>query len=110
MPGWACVLLSSPRQVLKLYGAPVVSSSLKVMRILGIRHALQAGVEIARWPRWWRAGVLVDMAHGMSAFGLAASAPRWRHGGFTDGVIAAAFAASGYACRSSLPRSFEGNH
>ena len=94
--GWACVLLGSPRRVLKLYGAPQESSSLKVIRILGVRHALQAGVEIAGWPRWWRAGVLVDFAHGLSAFGLAATAPRWRRGGLAEGSIAAAFATFGF--------------
>ena len=97
--GWACVLLSSPRRVLNIYGAPVEPSSLKVVRILGVRHALQAGVEIARWPQWWRVGVLVDIAHGLSAIGLAASAPRWRRAGLTEGVIAATFVSFGYACK-----------
>lgn len=92
---WAAMLLAAPAAVLDAVGGPVDSASVTVTRILGARHAAQGLFEVATWPKWRRAGSLVDAAHSFTAVGLGVSSPRWRRVGLTDGVVAAAFAAGG---------------
>ncbi len=92
---WATVLLAAPAAVLDAVGGPVDSNSVTVARILGARHAAQGLLEVTTWPKWRRAGALVDAAHSLTAVGLGVSSPRWRRVGLTDSVVAGAFAVGG---------------
>jgi hypothetical protein len=69
-----------------------------VARVLGARHLAQAVLSAARpTPAVLSLGAGVDVLHSASMLALAAvDRPRWRLG-LTDGVIAGAFAASGFA-------------
>ncbi len=78
---WAIILLASPTSVLDALGGPVDSTSVIVARILGARHAAQGLVEVTTWPKWRRAGSLIDAAHSLTAVGLGVSGPRWRRVG-----------------------------
>ena len=92
---WAALLLADPTTVLEAVGGPTDSTSVTVARILGVRHATQGLFEFATWPKWRRAGSLIDAAHSLTAVGLGVSSPRWRRVGLTDSVVAAAFAVGG---------------
>jgi hypothetical protein len=93
---WAATLLAAPAAVVDALGGPVDSTSVRVARILGARHAAQGLVEVATWPKWRRAGSFIDAAHSLTAVGLGVIAPRWRRVGLTDSGIAAAFALAGW--------------
>ena len=93
---WAAILLAAPAAVIDALGGPVDSTSMTVARILGARHATQGLVEVATWPKWRRAGSLIDAAHSVTAVSLGVSAPRWRRVGLADGGLAAAFALAGW--------------
>ena len=66
-----------------------------VARVLGLRHAAQGVVEVATWPRWWRAGWMVDAAHSLTGTGLGVADTNWRRVALTDRGVAAAFALAG---------------
>ena len=93
---WAIALLAAPAAVVDALGGPVDSTGLTVARILGVRHAVQGLFEVATWPRWRRAGSLIDAAHSLTAVGLGIGAPRWRRIGLTDSAIAGGFALAGW--------------
>lgn len=95
---WGGILLAGPAAVIAALRGPVVSTSVTIARILGARHAVQGLIEIA-WPTRGRVGVLVDVAHSLSAVCLGIGAARWRRVALTDSVIAAAFALAGYLRR-----------
>lgn len=92
---WAVALLAAPERVLGLLHGPVESALVATARALGARHAVQATAEIASWPRWRRAGALVDAAHSLTAAALGVGAPRLRELACADSALAAAFAAGG---------------
>lgn len=92
---WAALLLASPTTVLAAVGGPTDSTSVTVARVLGARHALQGLFECSTWPKWRRAGSLIDAAHSLTAIGLGVSSPRWRRVGLADSVVAGAFAVGG---------------
>jgi hypothetical protein len=92
---WATILIAAPTTVLDAVGGPVDSSSVAIARILGVRHAAQGLFEVATWPKWRRAGSLIDAAHSLTALGLGITSPRWRRVGLTDSVVAGAFAVGG---------------
>jgi hypothetical protein len=93
---WATILLAAPGQILDALGGRVDPTSVTVTRILGVRHATQGFFEVLTWPKWRRAGSLIDAAHSLTAVGFGVSAPRWRRVGLTDSGIAAAFALAGW--------------
>ena len=92
---WAIILLAAPAAVLDALGGPVDSTAVTVARILGARHATQGLFELAAWPKWRRAGSLIDAAHSFTAVGLGVSSPRFRRVGLADSLVAAAFAVGG---------------
>ncbi len=102
---WATLLLAAPARVISVFGGPVDRTSVTLARVLGTRHAAQGLLEIATWPRWYRAGSFVDAAHSLTGAVLGASAARWRRLGFTDSAVAAAFAFGGLTGRR--PAAFE---
>ncbi|MBA2323204.1 MAG: hypothetical protein H0V92_03995 [Pseudonocardiales bacterium] len=66
-----------------------------VMRILGARHLLQAGVEAAvPTPTVLKVGAAVDAIHALTCLGFAVvGGARWRHGVLVNAVIAIGFCA-----------------
>jgi hypothetical protein len=76
--GWAAVLFAAPAKLLDVLGCPTDHISVTVARVLGVRHALQGGVEVTTWPRWRRTGSFVDAAHSLTVAALALGAPRSR--------------------------------
>jgi hypothetical protein len=82
---------------MRLAGARPTRPALAVARALGARHAVQGLAEVGGWPRWGRAGVLVDSAHSLSAAGLAALDRRWRRVAAADMTVAAGFAWAGWS-------------
>lgn len=77
-------------------GAPGADAR-RIARVLGARHVLQAGVELAAWPRWRRLGATADLLHAASGVGLAAVDPRWRRVALADAALATSWAVVGIA-------------
>jgi len=100
--GWAVILLTMPERLLRTDGGgPVPAAAVAAVRVLGVRHLLQAGVS-AVLPSGSVAGLgaLVDTVHAGSCVGLAVGSPRWRRVALVDVLVEAGFAASGWSSRS----------
>jgi hypothetical protein len=100
--GWAVILLALPQRLLRADGGgPVPAVAVAAVRVLGVRHLLQAGAS-AVLPTGSIAGLgaLVDTVHAGSCVGLAAGSSRWRRVALVDVLIEAGFAASGWSSRS----------
>jgi hypothetical protein len=100
--GWAVILLTMPERLLRADGGgPVPAAAVAVVRVLGVRHLLQAGAS-AVLPTGSVAGLgaLVDTVHAGSCVALAAGSPRWRRVALADVLVEAGFAASGWSSRS----------
>jgi hypothetical protein len=64
--------------------------------VLGTRHLLQAGVELAHSTRAiTRAGTAVDLLHAATCAGAVAFLPAWRRAALVDGTGAVVFATGG---------------
>ena len=100
--GWAVILLTMPERLLRADGGgPVPPAAVAAVRVLGVRHLLQAGAS-AVLPTGSVAGLgaLVDMVHAGSCVGLAVGSPRWRGVALADVLVEAGFAVSGWSSRT----------
>jgi hypothetical protein len=99
--GWGLILLTRPEQLLRAHGGgPVPPAAIAAVRVLGVRHLLQAGASaVLATGSVAGLGALVDMAHAGSVVALAAGSSRWRRAALTDALIEAGFAASGWSNR-----------
>lgn len=72
------------------------TSARRVMRVLGARHLLQAGVEaVAPTPTVLAIGAGVDAVHAVTCLGFAVlGGARWRHGVLLNAVTALGFCAA----------------
>jgi hypothetical protein len=67
-----------------------------VVRLLGTRHLLQAAVTVARaTPRTRLIGAVVDAAHALTMYALAAGSTRYRRAALTSAATATALALDG---------------
>jgi hypothetical protein len=96
---WGGALVAAPARIVVLLGGADTTSSRAIERTLGIRHLIQAGVELAAWPQGRRLGVLVDGLHAASGVGLAAADGRWRRPALLDAAVTSAFALTGATLR-----------
>jgi hypothetical protein len=96
---WGAALLLMPERLLRTGAArPVPASAVTAVRVLGLRHLLQAGVAAALPPRPVAGlGALVDTVHAGSCVGVAAWSPRWRRPALVDLLVETALAASGWS-------------
>lgn len=77
--GYGAVLLLAPGRVLsRLAGTALDRTTVRVARVLGVRHLVQAAA-LLRHPRWRPAGAAVDAAHAASMVALARWARRPLH-------------------------------
>ena len=82
-------------------GGPLDPATLRVVRVLGARQVVQAGLAQFWLARSFPAdpllglGVAVDALHALSMIPVAAAAPRWRRPALVSGLMAAAFAVAG---------------
>ncbi len=93
--GWGGVLLSAPGAVLAATTGrdPAFTGAARVvLRVLGGRQLVQAGVEL-RWPRPQVLAVaaVVDGLHAASGFALAATDQAWRRPALLDAALALSF-------------------
>jgi hypothetical protein len=94
---WGMLLVTAPAEVagvLHLHRSRQVRS---VLRLLGLRHLVQAaitGATSSRKVTW--ASVVVDASHGLSALAYGASAPHRRRAGLSLAAVATAFAVTGF--------------
>ncbi len=100
--GYGVFLVAAPDRALRvLSGRPSTGGTRAVVRVLGLRQVAQAVVTAAvPEPVVWKVGAAVDVAHGLSAVGLAVAEPGWRRAGITVSLVAGAFAVSGMAAAS----------
>lgn len=70
---WGIALLAAPQHVLRgIHHSPVDGPSVRVLRVLGVRHLLQAGlVSQQPTPRVLLLASGVDLSHCLSAVALA---------------------------------------
>lgn len=96
--GWAGLLLVVPERLLGMAGpAPVPPAAVATVRVLGVRHLVQAAVSaVAPNAPVAGAGAVVDALHTATCAGLAALSPRWRRVALLDAAIEAGFAAAGW--------------
>ncbi len=91
---WGVALATVPDRILGLTqperpDTPVAS---RLLRVLGVRHLVQAGVEaLAAAPAVHYLGAAADGLHALSGVGLALLDPRWRRAALIEGAIASAF-------------------
>lgn len=96
---WGAALVCCPGPLLSaVAGRPAGRPEKRILRVLGIRHVIQAAVSAAVPSAWvLRAGAGVDALHAATCVGLAVADPRWRRAATVSGVSATAFAAAGLA-------------
>ncbi|MHA6783264.1 hypothetical protein ACVGOW_20060 [Pseudonocardia saturnea] len=92
---WGVVLLAVPDAVFALatrHRAGEPRRARVVLRVLGARHLVQAGLVTLR-PRSWvlTASASVDGVHAATCLGLAALDRRWRRPVLIDAAVATAF-------------------
>jgi hypothetical protein len=94
---WGGLLTTMPGPVLRtLTGRPATRSQVVVLRVLGTRHLLQGGLDLARPTRGaLRAGAAVDLLHASTCAAAVAFLPAWRRAALVDGPGAMAFAVAG---------------
>lgn len=94
---WGGLLLAAPGLALEaLTGRPATRSQERLLRVLGARHLVQGGLDLARpTPGLLRAGAAVDVLHAATCAGAAALSAEWRRAALVDGSGAVAFAAGG---------------
>jgi hypothetical protein len=94
-------LLALPEPLLRAGGGSVSPAAVAAVRVLGVRHLVQAGASAGR-PRRSVAGLgaLVDTMHAGSCVALAVGSARWRRVASVDALVEAGFAAAGWSCRS----------
>jgi hypothetical protein len=102
---WGGLLAGAPDLVLTtITGRPATPSQTRLLRVLGTRHLLQAGIELARPTRGViRSGAAVDLLHAATCAGAVAFSREWRRAALVDGVGAVGFAAGGLL-RAGPPR------
>lgn len=91
---WGVVLLCAPGTVLALSGreAAAPRPALAVLRLLGLRHLVQAAVEWRRpSARVLAAAAVVDGIHAGTAVAFAALDRRWRRAALLDAAVATGF-------------------
>ena len=95
----AAYLLSPALGRLARRGAGGSPAATKVLKILGVRHLVQALITTT-WPHpaVIKAGSGTDGAHAASMVILGLLSGRWRTAAFADALIAGSLAAAGLAC------------
>ena len=91
---WGCFLLVLPSGLTRAVGLPSDKRFMETMRVLGLRHLVQAAVVGGR-SRRALVGVLVDLIHGTSMLLLACVDTRRRRAALLDACVAFSFAAGG---------------
>ena len=86
-------------------GGPLDPATLRVVRVLGARQVVQAGLALALLPAepLLGLGVGVDALHALSMVPVVAAAPRWRRPALVSGLTAAAFAVAGALAARRIP-------
>jgi hypothetical protein len=87
---WALFLLGGAARLLRSLGSPVTAAGIRVVRVLGIRHLLQAAAQAAGKGRG-RVGALVDSLHGISMLVLATVDTKRRRAALVDAAVAGGF-------------------
>jgi hypothetical protein len=108
--GYGAVQLAVPRySAEQQLGGPLDPATLRVVRVLGARQLVQAGLAQFGLARSFPAGPLlglgigVDSLHALSMVPVAAAAPRWRRAALVSGAMAAAFAVAGALAAYRIP-------
>ncbi|WP_018253813.1 hypothetical protein [Salinispora mooreana] len=85
---WGGLLLAAPGRVLRAMGGHPGSTPSAILRVLGVRHLVQAAV-LLRWPtpEAFRLGAVADGLHALTAVALIADRRR-RRLAVTDAAIA----------------------
>jgi hypothetical protein len=95
--GWAVTLLLVPERLLRIGGQAPPPAAISVVRVLGIRHLLQAAVSaVAPVASVAALGAVVDTVHTGTCAALAVVSPRWRRAALIDAAVESGFAASGW--------------
>ena len=96
---WGCLLLVVPPGLTGALGLSSDRRAMTTMRVLGVRHLVQAAVVGGRGQHV-RGGALVDLLHGVSTLLLACIDTRRRKAALLDAGVAFAFAAGGLTKRT----------
>lgn len=99
--GWAIVLVVAPRWLIAQSRRDANGRvPAGVLRVLGVRHLLQAVTTLAVPERAvTELGAGADAMHAMTALGLAATSRPWRRAALADGALAGSFGVAGWLLR-----------
>ena len=90
---WSLALLGWPSTILDLIGAPSDRLTCVVVRLLGLRHLLEAGLLLVRpSPRSYRLGAFVDILHSLTMSAAFVIDPPRRRAALASAVGASAWA------------------
>ena len=95
--GWAILLIGFPRRFMPSLGLPENGLGATVVRVLGLRHLVQAGAQVGGGSRARRLGVVVDFTHGTSMLLLGGVDARRRRATLLDAAVALSLAVWGLA-------------
>lgn len=93
--GWGAFLVAAPGVVLRSAGGTDEAASRWVVRVLGLRHLIEAAVEAPHGRDVRRVGAAVDAIHAATALAFGLLDRRWRRPALADAMVAAGFAAVG---------------
>ena len=98
---WGIVQLAVPRTLIRCCGRfDTGQLSVGVLRVLGMRHVLQAAATFAvPDDAVVKLGAGADALHALTGFGLAARSRSWRRAALTDSAVAVGFGAVGWLLR-----------
>jgi hypothetical protein len=85
-------------------GGPLDATGQQVVRVLGARQVLQAGLALA-FPDepLLGLGIGVDALHALSMLPVAVTVPRWRRAALVSALMGTAFATAGVLASGQLP-------
>jgi hypothetical protein len=95
--GWAILLIGLPPRFMPSLGLPEHGLGATVVRVLGLRHLVQAAAQVDGGSRARRIGVVLDFAHGTTMLLLGGVDARRRRATFLDAAVAFSLAVWGLA-------------
>jgi hypothetical protein len=99
--GWGLVLIVAPDAVIAASNGRSDRTSRTTLRVLGLRHLVQAAVVGGHPTRTFqRLGVAVDVLHASSAVALAGIDTRQRRPALTEAAIAGGWALTGWVVQT----------
>lgn len=104
--GWGGLLVVAAPRLIRAIGLPSDTRTIVVVRVLGLRHLVQAAV-VRQKASSVRVGAWIDLIHGSSMVVFALLDAPKRRAALLDAVVAFGFAAGGLATGTETGRQLD---